>query len=98
MTLSFKEYKNRALKDPEIKRAYDDLAPEFHVAEQLIKARMKAKLTQREVAERMHTTQSVIARMESGEKLPSLFAILRYVKAVGQKIKIELDPYKKGPS
>ena len=48
-------------------------------------------MTQKEVAERMGTTQSVVARMESGKPLPSLSSINRYARAVGSDVKITLE-------
>ena len=41
-----KALKARMLKDPEVREAYDKLAPEFALAAELIRARKKAKLTQ----------------------------------------------------
>ena len=53
-------------REPEYREAYDGLGPEFELSRSLIEARTRAKLTQAELAERMQTTQSVIARLESG--------------------------------
>ena len=50
----------------------DAQAPEFELARELISARMRAGLTQGEVAARMGTTQSVVARIESGRGTPSM--------------------------
>lgn len=77
------EVKTRLLKDKATREAYLTLEDEFSVAHELIAARVKAGLTQAEVAARMGTTQSVIARMESGRTLPSLRTLSRYAHAVG---------------
>ena len=77
------EVKTRLLKDKATREAYLTLEDEFSVAYELIAARVKAGLTQAEVAARMGTTQSVIARMESGRTLPSLRTLSRYAHAVG---------------
>jgi ribosome-binding protein aMBF1 (putative translation factor) len=90
--VSYKKYRVEGLKNPAIKAEFDAHRVEFQVASQLIEARLKAKMTQQEVAEKMKTTQSVIARLESGEKLPSLSTILRYVEAVNRKIILEILP------
>ncbi len=76
--------------DPEYKKAYAELEEEFLIAKALIKARKSAKLTQKQVAERMGTTQSVVARMESGKPLPSLKSVARYAAAVNSKIELKL--------
>lgn len=86
---SFEAWKRRMLKDPEFKRDYDALEEEFALAGELIGARAKAKLTQAEVARRMGTSQSAIARIESGRS-PSLTSLRRYAKAVGRKVEIRL--------
>ena len=87
---SFRPYKRKALKNPRIKAAYDRLAPEFALARALIGARAKAKLTQEQVARRMRTSQSAVARMESGRTLPSTASLLKYARAVGRELRIGL--------
>ena len=57
--------------DPEYRKAYDRLGPEYEISRSLIEARTHAKLTQAELAQRMNTTQSVVARLESGRTRPS---------------------------
>jgi len=78
------------LKDPEVRKTYKELEPEFEIAHTLIAARVKAGLTQAQVAKRMGTTQSVIARLESGRSLPSIKTLYRYAEATGTKPEIHL--------
>ena len=68
---SLKDLKTKGLKDAKVKAAYDRLEDEYALAAALIDARAKAKLTQSQLARRMGTTQSAIARLESGRALPS---------------------------
>jgi len=89
---SLADLKKEWMKDPEFKKEYEALAPEFEIARALIGARAKAGLTQAEVAERMGTTQSVIARMEGGKTMPSIKTLFRYAKATGTKPEIHLVP------
>jgi transcriptional regulator with XRE-family HTH domain len=86
------EVKTRLLKDKATREAYIALEDEFAIAHQLIAARVKAGLTQAEVATRMGTTQSVIARMESGRALPSLRTLSRYAQAIGYSASVKLKP------
>ena len=79
------------LNDPVYSQEYAQQEQEFSFARVLIQARIRSGLTQKEVAERMGTTQSVIARMESGKPLPSLRSIQRYAQATGTKIRISLE-------
>ena len=68
------------------------LAPEFALAWTLIAARLAAGLTQEELAERMQTTQSVIARLEGGRVWPSTRTLERFAKATGTRLKISFEP------
>jgi predicted transcriptional regulator len=78
------------LKDKSTREAYLALEDEFSIAHKLIGARVKAGLTQSDVAQRMGTTQSVIARMESGRTLPSLRTLSRYAQAIGYTASVRL--------
>ncbi len=71
MTIAFEEFKGRLLADPAVKDAYDALAPEFEISTELLKARLRAGLSQAELASRMGTRASVVARLESGKTMPS---------------------------
>lgn len=83
--------KARLLADPETQAAYNEQAPEFAIVRELIGARVRAGLTQQEVADRMHTTQSTIARLESGRAMPSLRTLARYAEATGSRTVIKLE-------
>ncbi len=87
---SITELKKKWMKDPEVSEAYSELEPEFEVAHALIAARVEAGLTQEEVARRMGTTQSVVARLEGGRTLPSIKTLYRYAEATGTKPEIHL--------
>ncbi|CAK0780600.1 Transcriptional regulator, family [Gammaproteobacteria bacterium] len=80
------------MKDPEFKAAYDALAPEFELAHTVIAARAAQGLTQAELAARMNTTQSYIARLESGKVLPSMRTWLRLAAATNTRAKVTLEP------
>ncbi|HBG04130.1 MAG TPA: transcriptional regulator [Geobacter sp.] len=84
------EVKEELLKDEEFRVEFVELEDEFALASQLIEARKKAHLTQDEVAKRMGTTQSVVARLESGHPLPSLRSLKRYAQAVNGKVEIRV--------
>ena len=59
---------------------------------ELIEARTRAHMTQDDVAKRMGTTQSVIARLESGKRPPSLRSVQRYAEAVGGRMVLRIEP------
>jgi len=81
------------LDHPGYKAAYDALEPEFALASTLIKARAWAGLTQAQLAERMHTTQTVIARLESGKVRPSTRTLERFAAATGMRLQISFEPF-----
>jgi len=83
--------KARILATPEAQAEYEAQAPEFDLARELIAARDRAGLTQAELAERMHTTQSAIARLESGRTLPSMRTLARFAEATGSRAVVRLE-------
>lgn len=80
------------LKDPKYRAEYDKLGLEFDLASAIIEARTKAGLTQAQLARRMKTTQSVIARLEGGRVRPSTKTLERLAKATGTQLKINFEP------
>ena len=88
MGKNLNDIKAELLADPAVKAAYDAMAEEFDIAAALIDARTHAGLSQAAVATRMGTTQSVVARMESGRTLPSARSLQRYAEATGTRLKI----------
>lgn len=93
---SHKVLKARLLKNPEVRKEYDALEEEFALMLEVAKARARAGLSQVELARRMKTTQSTIARLESGRGLPSTRTLGRFAKATGHRLKISFEPVKEG--
>jgi ribosome-binding protein aMBF1 (putative translation factor) len=80
------------MKDSKYKREYDALEEEFSLVAALIEARTRAGLTQEQVAQRMKTTQAVIARLEGGGSKPSTRTLERYADATGSRLKVSFEP------
>ncbi len=78
--------------DPQYDAVYAALADEFALAETMIQARLSAGLTQAQLAQRMQTTQAVIARLESGRVKPSTRTLERLAEATGTRLRISLVP------
>jgi transcriptional regulator with XRE-family HTH domain len=76
------------MQDEEYRREYEALEEEFALARAMIEARSKAGLTQEELAERMQTSQSTIARLESGKTMPSGKTLAKLAKATGTRLEI----------
>ena len=81
-------------KDPEFMKEYDALEEEFARAQMVLDARAHANLSQAELAERMGTSQSAIARLESGRFKPSTRTLEKLAAATGMKLRIVLEPTK----
>lgn len=80
------------MKDEEYRKEFDALETELVLARAMIEARAKAGLTQEELARRMDTSQSAIARLETGRSLPSARTLERFAKATGTSLRISFEP------
>lgn len=89
---SYKEYKERALKNPEIKKEYDALEVEYDIIQAMIDARNNQHLTQKDLSERTGITQADISRIENGTRNPSLAMVKRLAEGLGMRLKLEYLP------
>jgi len=85
-----KDLKTRFMKDPAFREEYARADDEFALIEALVRARAAAKLTQAELARRLGTTQSAIARLEGGGVSPSFATLRRYAAATGTRLTVGL--------
>lgn len=94
MRPTLKEFKKKALANPDVAKEYYDLALSYSLRKQLIKIRKDAGFTQEELAEILHTKKSNISRLENvNSKIsPKLSTIEQYAKAVGYKLEINFVP------
>ena len=83
--------KKELLSNPEVKKEYDRLGPEYAVISQLIELRAKKHLTQKGLAKKLKTKQSAIARLESGRGNPTLEFLQRTAKALGKRLTVSFD-------
>ncbi len=92
MKSNLKTFRARALKRDVVRKAYDELEDEFAFLDEVLKARVAAGLTQAEVAARVGTTQSAIARLESAtpKHSPSIPTLQRYARALGYRVEVRL--------
>ena len=86
-----RDLKKRLMEDPEFREEYALADQEYSLVAQLIRARTEAKLTQSEVAQRLGTTQSAIARLEGGRVSPSIATLRRYAEATGTRLTVGLQ-------
>jgi len=86
------DLRRRWIRDNRYKAAYDALDEEFQLARSLIQARTRAGLTQTQLARRMKTSQSYVARIEAGKVRPSTRALQRFAEATGTRLRITFQP------
>ena len=92
MRNTLKDFKARALARPDVRREYEGLKEEFEILDEILKARAEAGFTQAELAARIGTTQSAVARLETamGRHSPSIGTLKRYASALGYRLQVRL--------
>ena len=86
---SFDSYLEEKLKNPELKKEYDALEPEFAIIQAMINARKESGLTQQQLSDRTGITQADISRLESGNANPSLRTLQHLAEGLGMKLRVE---------
>lgn len=86
--LDFQIWEKKSLKNPRIRAEYDKLQPEFTVIQAMIDARRREGLTQKVLAERVGTKQSVISRLESGRANPTVGFLKKLAQALDARLEI----------
>lgn len=84
------DFKKELLQDPEVKKGYDDLELEYSIIAQVIQKRLDKGLSQKQLAEKIGTKQSAIARLEGGNSNPSVAFLEKVSKALGGKLQISI--------
>lgn len=83
------KYLDEQLKNPEFKKEYDALEPEFALIRAILDARREKGITQKELSERTGIAQGDISKLENGSANPSVKTLKRVAAALGKKVKIE---------
>lgn len=92
MATKFDDFLKEQLKDPEVKREYDALAPEFAIIQAMIDARRASGMTQKQLADKTGIAQADISKLERGNANPSLRTLQRLAAGMGMQVKIEFVP------
>ena len=88
----FQELLQEQLKDPDLKKEWDDIQPEMDVIRAMIDARIDQNLTQKELAARTGIDQADISKLENGTRNPSLKLLKKLASGLGMQLKIEFVP------
>ena len=89
---SYKDYKKRALQNPEVKAEYDALQPEYDIIQAMIDARVQQNMTQKDLSAKTGITQADISRIENGTRNPSLSMVKKLAQGLGMQLKLEVVP------
>ena len=92
--MTLKEYKEKRMKDPEFAKAYDEIQPEMNITRAILDARIRAGMTQMELAEKSGISQADICRLEKGTRNPSIALLKRLADAMDSTLRIEFVPKK----
>ena len=96
---NFNEFLEKRLNDPNFKKEYDALEPEYAIMKAMLEARIESGMTQKELADRSGITQADISRLENGNGNPSIRTLKRLANAMGKNLKIEfVDSDNKQPA
>lgn len=82
---------NKKLQDPRFKEAWDNSELEYQIQRQIIAQRNQRGLTQSELAQRLNTSQSVIARIENGKQNITIGNLNNIANALGCKVKVTFE-------
>lgn len=88
----FQEYLKTQMENPEFKKEWDDLEPEFNTMQALIDARKRCNMTQKELAEKTGIDQSDISKIETGNANPALSTLKRLAEGMDMVLKLEYLP------
>ena len=89
---SYKDYKKRALQNPEVKAEYGALQPEYDIIQAMIDARVQQNMTQKDLSAKTGITQADISRIENGTRNPSLSMVKKLAHGLGMQLKLEFVP------
>jgi len=86
---SFEQYLAQQMKNKAFRRVYEEESRRLEIAYQILKLRKKQKLSQKELARKLNTTQSVVARMEAGQQNFTTDTLQKIASALKRDLKIE---------
>ena len=86
--VDFQSYLKKELKNPEFKKHYDEYGKQLEIAYQILELRKKKNISQAQLAKKIGTKQSNIARMEAGQQNFSVDILGRIAEALGCNVKI----------
>jgi len=87
----FKEYLAKQLKSPRFKKHYDEYGKQLEIAYQILKLRKQKKISQAQLAKKLGTKQSNIARIEAGKQNLSIQTLDDIARALKGNLTVNLS-------
>ena len=87
--IKFEDLLKEQLKNPDFKKEYEALEPEFAIIQAMIDARKNTGITQKQLSEKTGIAQADISKLENGNANPSLKTMQRLASGMGMKLKVE---------
>ena len=84
----FRKFLNKQLEDPDFRKKWDEMEPEYQIMKAMIAARMETGITQQQLSEKTGINQSNLSRIENGNGNPSVSTLHRIASALGKKLSI----------
>jgi len=89
-SVPWNQKRENLLQNPEVAAAYEEFAPEYEIARQLIKARLERGMTQEQLAAKVGTRQSNISRLERGQQNVSVGLLNKVAKGLGKTLHVTI--------
>jgi len=89
--IDFDEYLAEELKDPKFKKYFDEYGRQLEISYKLLQLRKQKKMSQLMLAKKIGTTQSNIARIESGGQNFTVSFLDKVATALGANLEINFN-------
>ena len=87
--LSFERYLAQRMKNEEFRKAFEEEGQRLEIAYKILQLRKQQKLSQKQLARKLNTTQSAIARMEAGQQNFTTDTLQKIASTFKRDLKIE---------
>ena len=90
--MEWPKVRNEILSNPEVKKEYEKLKPEYEIIREVLNARKNRNLTQQQLADRTGINRADISRLENGNSNPTIAQLQRIAEGMGMTLKVEFVP------
>lgn len=87
--VDFQGYLAERLKNPKFRKYYDEYGKQLEIAYQILQLRKQKKMSQAELAKKLGTKQSNIARIEAGQQNLTTDTLQKIASIFNRELKID---------